>query len=145
MPFNPTLPANNSPVVSAELRNQFTGLKELIDALGPMLVPIGTVLMWERERVGTPALPPNFVECNGQTLDDPESPYDGQPMPDHNLTGRFPRAGSGSGQFGGFDSFGTATAEAFSNTPVTVVSPDFSPGASPIPPYVTFVFVIRVK
>ena len=32
MPFDPTLPANNSPIVSAELRNQFNGLKTLMDA-----------------------------------------------------------------------------------------------------------------
>jgi hypothetical protein len=32
MPFNPTLPANNSPIISAELRNQLNGLKALIDA-----------------------------------------------------------------------------------------------------------------
>jgi len=33
MPYDPTLPANNSPIVSAELRNQFAGLKELIDGM----------------------------------------------------------------------------------------------------------------
>ncbi len=33
MPFNPNLPANNSPIISAELRNQFNGLKTLIDAV----------------------------------------------------------------------------------------------------------------
>ena len=32
MAYNPTLPVNNSPVVSAELRGQFAGLKTLIDA-----------------------------------------------------------------------------------------------------------------
>ena len=31
MPYDPTLPANNAPIVSAELRNQFAGLKTLID------------------------------------------------------------------------------------------------------------------
>src|SRR2546422_10868232 len=31
MPFNPTLPAPNSLIVSAELRDQFNGLKTLID------------------------------------------------------------------------------------------------------------------
>jgi len=31
MAFDPTLPVTNSEVRSAELRNQFTGLKELID------------------------------------------------------------------------------------------------------------------
>jgi hypothetical protein len=32
MPFDPTLPATNSPIASAELRNQFNGLKTLVDA-----------------------------------------------------------------------------------------------------------------
>src|SRR6266851_1050204 len=32
MAYDPSLPANNSPIVSAELRNQFAGLKALIDA-----------------------------------------------------------------------------------------------------------------
>src|SRR5262245_30850190 len=31
MPFNPSLPATNSPMLSAEMRNQFNGLKDLID------------------------------------------------------------------------------------------------------------------
>ena len=31
MPFDPTKPTNNSPILSAELRGQFTGLKSLID------------------------------------------------------------------------------------------------------------------
>jgi hypothetical protein len=33
MAFDPTKPAANSPIVSAELRDQFNGLKALIDAL----------------------------------------------------------------------------------------------------------------
>jgi hypothetical protein len=33
MPFNPTLPVNNSSIVAAELRNQFNGLKAIIDDL----------------------------------------------------------------------------------------------------------------
>jgi hypothetical protein len=32
MPFDPTLPATNSPIASAELRSQFNGLKDLVDA-----------------------------------------------------------------------------------------------------------------
>jgi hypothetical protein len=31
MPFNPTLPAPNSPILSAELRDQFNGIKALVD------------------------------------------------------------------------------------------------------------------
>jgi len=33
MPFNPSLPITGSPVSSSELRDQFTGLKDLIDAV----------------------------------------------------------------------------------------------------------------
>jgi hypothetical protein len=40
MSYDPTLPTNHAPVVSAELRNQFAGLKELIDALQSQLVPL---------------------------------------------------------------------------------------------------------
>ncbi len=32
MAYDPTKPVNNAPVVSAELRSQFAGLKTLIDA-----------------------------------------------------------------------------------------------------------------
>ena len=32
MAYDPTLPANHAPIVSAELRNQFAGLKTLLDA-----------------------------------------------------------------------------------------------------------------
>jgi hypothetical protein len=32
MAYDPNLPANHAPVVSAELRSQFAGLKALIDA-----------------------------------------------------------------------------------------------------------------
>jgi hypothetical protein len=35
MPYDPTKPANGSLISSAELRNQFTGLKDLIDAIPP--------------------------------------------------------------------------------------------------------------
>jgi hypothetical protein len=31
MPYDPTKPVNSAPVASAELRNQFAGLKTLID------------------------------------------------------------------------------------------------------------------
>ena len=33
MPFDPTLPTNNSPNSSAQMRAQFNGLKDLIDAI----------------------------------------------------------------------------------------------------------------
>lgn len=52
MPFDPTLPVNNSPIVSAELRNQFNGLKGLIDGLQAQIdalafLPAPEVFLWQ--------------------------------------------------------------------------------------------------
>ena len=38
MPFDPTLPVNNSLISSSELRSQFTGLNELIDNVQNQLI-----------------------------------------------------------------------------------------------------------
>ena len=40
MSFNPNLPAPNSPILSAELRDQFNGLKALID----LILPVGCLV-----------------------------------------------------------------------------------------------------
>lgn len=49
-------------------------------------LPLGSILAWHRD-LGPerPApLPPGWVECNGQILDDPESPYHGLEIPNLN-------------------------------------------------------------
>jgi hypothetical protein len=151
--FNPLIPANLSVIDAEELRNQFNALKALIDALAAQLaavsglVPIGGVIPWFKDTPGVPALPSNFVECNGQVLTDSESPLDGQFMPDINTGAqRFIRGGVNSGAIGGIDSFATAQADnAGLGTVQNFVTIDFSPGAQPFPPYITAVYVIRVK
>lgn len=45
----------------------------------------------------TPKLSSDWVECNGQTLSDISSPYDGEVIPDLNAQGRFLRGNSISG------------------------------------------------
>ena len=154
MPFDPTLPAGSATIVSAELRNQFNALKALLDAQAAQLaalalgsVPIGVAVAWFKDTPGVPALPANFVECNGQFLSDPASPLDGQLMPDINTGAqRFIRGGLNSGAVGGIDSFATAQADnSGTSTVQNFVTIDFSPGAQPFPPYVTAVYVIRVK
>ena len=153
MPFDPNWPPTNAELESAPFREQFNALKALIDAQAAQLaalgnlVPIGGVIPWFKDTPGVPALPANFVECNGQFLTDAMSPLDGQLMPDIN-TGiqRFIRGGVNSGVLGGIDSFATAQADNSGTQPVNnFVTTDFSPGAQPFPPYVTAVFVIRVK
>jgi len=46
--------------------------------------PIGTILPFLKSYTNTPSLPEGWVECNGQTLDDEESVFDGQVIPDLN-------------------------------------------------------------
>jgi hypothetical protein len=137
--YDPTYPANNSPATALGMRNQLNGLAAL--------VPIGIVLPWFKDLPGVPALGDNFVECNGQVLSDPESPLDGQVMPDINTgAARFIRGGVTSGALGGIDSFGLAQADNSGiNPPNSFVTVDFSPGAQPFPPYITAVYVMRVK
>ena len=65
-------------------------------------VPIGSIIAWHKSMTGTPALPAGWVECNGQVLNDPDSPCNGQTIPNLNAAagysgGRFLRGGSISG------------------------------------------------
>ncbi len=62
------------------------------------VVPIGSIVAWHKNLFGTPSLLDGWVECNGQVVDDPESPYDGQTLPDLNGEKRFLRGGATSGE-----------------------------------------------
>ena len=62
-----------------------------------MNLPIGSIIGLHKSFPNTPALPPGFVEMNGQVLDNPDSPYDGQTIPNWNGEGRFLRGGATSG------------------------------------------------
>lgn len=68
--------------------------------------PIGTIQAWDKNLNGTPELKEGWVECNGQTISDENSPYNGKNVP--NLNGlnsekRFLRGNSNSGTVGGKD------------------------------------------
>jgi hypothetical protein len=68
-----------------------------------LVVPIGCVLPWLKSYTNCPALASNFVECNGQTLSDAGSVFNGQVIPNLNgslgsgLKGYFIRGHSASG------------------------------------------------
>ncbi len=164
MPFDPTKPANNSPLNSAEMRNQLNALKALIDALQVQVnnvLPVGIVVGWPKSRANMPALPGTWVECNGQVLNDPASPFDGQTIDDLNgVSGprRFLRGATMSGGTGGSDSH-THPLQALDSdhgnfTSVTDTSDDVSvlvPGSyatdagDSLPSYYEVVWVMRVK
>jgi hypothetical protein len=190
MSFDPTKPANNSRILSPELRNQFNALKALIDAQGAQItaltlqvngqqalitalqsaitslnatvvalaniVPVGTMLHWCKNSFGVAlVLPENFMECNGQVVNDPESPLNGETLPNPNGAGQFLRGAALSGDSGGsaththdievgsgFDGVNVDTGgsgQALQNNPTTTSA------ASSLPPYYEVVLVMRVK
>ena len=71
MAFDPALPQTNAPIVSAELRGQFTGLKDLVDQL-PDLPTVNAAIAANSAARITVALydvpmhdPPTFDDIEG--------------------------------------------------------------------------------
>ena len=120
--------------------------------------PIGAVVAFLKELTGTPALPDGWVECNGQTLSDGDSPYDGQTIPDLNGVNRFLRGNGASGNVGGDESHShTYSIPVSGGGPVdTIMGGDAATNyydhsglstetAEQLPPYYNVVWVMRVK
>ena len=107
---------------------------------------MGGVGAWLKDLPGVPALPGDYAECNGQVLSDPASPLNGVTLPDLNGQERFLRGSATSGTLGGQDVFPTRFAD---NANVGIlfnaVTPDDAPGAAPLPPYYSVVWVMRIK
>jgi hypothetical protein len=134
----------------------------ITDVVIPMnikgLVPVGSPIPWLKSYTNTPALPGEFVECNGQVLSDADSDYDGQTIPNLNGSGggtkRFLRGSTTSGGVGGAEqhnhnvnipvnsvglNLGSATYYVVSQVAVTTYM------ASSLPSYYEVVYVLRVK
>ena len=111
------------------------------------VVPVGAVVAWVKSFPNTPSLPENFVECNGQTITDPNSPFDGQTIPALNgnddSSSLFLRGCTSSGGTGGTveHSHGTAgMLRGGSEAPITANSV-----RNHIPPYYEVVWIMRIK
>jgi len=111
------------------------------------LAPIGTVLAWLKSYPNTPSLPAGWVECNGQVLNDSESPYDGQTIPDLNgATGglkRFLRGSTTSGTTGGSEQHNHGAGTEYNAG--AVYTPSRYANANHLPPYYEVVWIMRVK
>lgn len=90
------------------------------DVIGSQILPtsvppVGTVLAFLKSLTGTPTLPDGWVECNGQTLNDADSVYDGVVIPNLNASGggtqRFLRGATTSGTTSGADTVTLTTTE----------------------------------
>ena len=110
--------------------------------------PIGSITAWAKNLPGVVAdLPESWVECNGQVLDDPDSPLDGQTIPklngDSDDDKRFLRGAATSGGTGGSATI-TLPWASFWNTDIGPVAA--KPGTySILPPYYEVVWIMRVK
>ena len=143
--FDPNKPADNSPLDAGEMRNQLNSLKALIDAVYPVGCVSGCL------KSLAPALPGTWVECNGQLLNDVQSPLNGQTLPDLNGAGgpqRFLRGAATSGGTGGGDTLVIPSEVPVDNngddSTTTVVSGPQS-DLPILPSYYEVVWVVRVK
>lgn len=124
------------------------------------LVPVGAIIPWLKSFTSVPTLLDNYVECNGQSLSDAQSIFNGQTIPNLNGasagTQRFLRGSSTSGTTGGAATHtharGASDVAGFvpdSTDPVLLIyAPDgmytFS-NSNNLPQYYEVVYVMRVK
>ena len=78
-----------------------------ITAVEQGLIPVAGITAWHKSLGGT--LSSRFVECNGQTISDSESPLDGQTVPDLNGDNRILKGNTSSGGTGSFNTDGDNT------------------------------------
>jgi hypothetical protein len=131
------------------------------------IIPIGGVLPWLKSLSGCPVLPSVFVECNGQTISDAASPFNGQTLPNLNASGggnpSFLRGATASGGTGGgeththTDTLGMGSIEHGnfqSNTGTYVYIPSIDhnhaingslAAGNSLPTYYSVVWIMRIK
>ena len=63
--------------------------------------PVGSITPWLQDYPNTPALPDGWELCDGHTINDIDSPYNGDPTPNLNGQNRFLRGSNTSGGTGG--------------------------------------------
>jgi len=124
------------------------------------ILPIGSMIAWAKSLTGVPSIPSNYIECNGQILNDPESPLNGQMIPNLNGfdggTQRFLRGSTTSGSTGGTD-ISTFTLRTSDRMLISVGGfvtsgveglPGRGPTTNPasiLPSYYEVVWIMRVK
>jgi len=125
-----------------------TARTPLAESAPSVVVPVGTIMAWAKSMTNAPALPRGWVECNGQPIEDPQSPFVGQSVPDLNGAteegGRFLRGAAASGAKGG------STTHTHPGYRSQKYGTQRSPVAAPIPtehlpPFYAVVWIMRVK
>jgi hypothetical protein len=121
------------------------------------MVPVGAVIAWLKSYTNTPALDDRFVECNGQTLSDAGSVYNGQTIPNLNASGggdkRFLRGSTTSGTTGGSETHNHTGNTGYSSPAggtagsgnVAEIHRHSISSDSSLPSYYEVVWIMRVK
>lgn len=120
---------------------------------GDISVPIGGIVAWHKNFSNTPTLTEGWVECNGGTISDGDSPINGQTIPNLNGTDdtnkRYLRGSTTYGTTGGSHQHthntgagGRGSSGSLNNS----VTPNANTGAtSSIPATMDVVFIMRIK
>lgn len=122
-----------------------------MNGAGNFLAPIGSVQAWLKSLTGTPSLPSNWVECNGQTISDAASVYNGVTIPNLNASGggtqRFLRGATASGITGGADMAATSTSayDTVDGSGTAQVAPQHSHTVAILPSFYEVVWILRIK
>ena len=112
---------------------------ELASSLQAIIVPVGGIIAWAKSITGIPSIPAGFIECDGSTISDNDSPIDGETVPDLNGNNNFLRGASASGGTGG------AATHTHDTANMGTGSATGGGSASSLPPYYEVVWIIRIK
>jgi hypothetical protein len=135
--------------MGAALKNTFIASVTQINPAIIFSYPIGSIGAWHKTFTNTPALPAEWLECNGQVINDAQSPYNGQNMPDLNTTNRFLRGNATSGTTGGQETATTSGDNTEQTAGVGVTAHCAVHGhthtVDTVPPYMNVVWIMRIK
>ena len=151
---------NGSVADATQVNQNFTDVLGELNAttkngtMWTLFPPVGAVMAWLKTYTNTPALPAGWVECNGQTLSDAGSVYNGQVIPNLNAssggTHRFLRGSTTSGTTGGGETHTHGITDVQgSGGNQTLISRQITPAntdsESSLPSYYEVVWIIRIK
>lgn len=130
---------------------------DLNTSIGSVFPPIGVICAWDKDFGGVPGstLPECWVECDGSTISDSDSPMDGQVLPNLNGHRYFLKGGTSAGSTGPSGSVHQHTMGDALNTFYTDLSTSYyyvnryhqhtMPNVNHEPPYYNVVWIMRIK
>jgi hypothetical protein len=124
-----------------------TAIADVLTFIGGLcLPPVGAIVAWHKNwSSNLPALPANWVECNGQTITDRLSPLYSLTIPDLNSANRFLRGNISSGTTGGTKTHTHTTFNQLVQSAAGISMVQGLQSTNHEPPYLDVVWIIRIK